>query len=301
MRKAAWVVALALTVAPSVVQGKEPCCPCPQKETEPAPAKTKNLNFGLPVAGGPNADKAEPLELNRDYRLNHHQKKGSRDYFYLKLKPGSEITLGLKALDKGIDLSSGRPRETGKPYAGLELQGPEGERLASLSIDGEPRQLRRSSFQVVRPGRYVLAVGSDAGDMHKDQTVFKVSLVPVDLDCPEDSAGEIDVGATEPQKDCLGAGDEQDSFRFLARKREIYRIDAAMPEGTLADLRLRLTYKTRVKKIKTLAVAGGSGGRVTLDSVRMPQEGDYFLDVSLAKPLAETVPYTLTLTRTSIK
>lgn len=301
MRSAAWVVALALTVASSAVRGEEPCCPCPQKEAEPAPAKKKDLNFGLPVAGGPNADKAEPIELNRDYRLNHHQKKGSKDYFYLKLKPGAEITLGLKALDKGIDLSSGRPKETGRPYAGVELLDPEGERLAALSIDGEPRQLRRSSRHVLRPGRYVLAVGSDAGDMHKDQTVFKVSLVPVGLDCPEDAAGEIDVAAATPQKDCLGAGDEQDSFRFQARKRETYRIEVSMPEGTLADLRTRLTYQTRVKKIKTLSVAGGSGGRVTLESVRMPQGGDYFLEVSLAKPLAETVPYTLTLTRTSVK
>ncbi|HSA59458.1 MAG TPA: hypothetical protein VLJ37_07210 [bacterium] len=299
MRKAAWVVALALTVASSAVQAEEHCCPCPHREAEPAPAKKKDLNFGLPVAGGPNADKAEPIELNRDYRLNHHQKKGAKDYFYLKLKPGAEITLGLKALDKGIDLSSGRPRETSKPYAGVELQDPEGERLAALSIDGEPRRLRRSAYQVVRPGRYVLAVGSDTGDMHKDQTVFKVSLVPMDLDCPEGATGEIDVDAAEPQRNCLGGGDEQDTFRFRARKREIYRIDAAMPEGTVADLRAKLTYRNRLKKTKTVAEASGSGGRVALESVRMPQDGDYVLEVSLAKALAENVPYTLTLIKTS--
>lgn len=307
MRKAAWAVALALTVVTAAVsslissgvQGEEPCCPCPQKEAEPAPAKKKDPSFGLPIIGGPNADKAEPLELNRDYKLDHHQKKGSKDYFYLRLKPGTEITLGLKALDKGIDLSSGRPLETDKPYARIELEDPEGASLAALSVDGEPRQLRRTSYRVIRPGRYVLAVGSDAGDMHKGQTVFKVSVVPVDLDCPEDGAGETALDASEPQKNCLGAGDERDVFRFRARKREVYRIDVAMPDGTVADLRMKLTFTNRVKKKKTLAEAGGSGGRVSLESVRLPQGDDYDLEVILAKPLAETVPYTLTLTKTS--
>jgi hypothetical protein len=136
--------------------------------------------------------------------------------------------------------------------------------------------------------------------MHKDQTVFKVSLVPVGLDCPEDE-GDIPLDPAEPQKDCLGAADEGDVFRFEARKRQVYRIEAAMPEGTLADLKARLTYKTRMKKIKVLAEAGGSGGRVALESAKIPQNGDYFLEVSLGRPLAETVPYTLTLTRTSAK
>jgi hypothetical protein len=292
MKRTTWFFAFVLTIVSSgAVGGKEPCCP-------------KAPSFGLPIAGGPNADEAKAIGFNTDYKLNHHQKKGSKDYFYFKLKPGAEITLGLKALDKGIDLSGKRALETKKPYARLELQDPDGASLAVLAINGEPRQLRRASHKVTRPGRYLLALGSDAGDMNKDQTVFKVTLVPTVLNCPAQEEPAVALDTALPQENCLGGGDEgngADSFEFHAEKREVYRIAIAMPEGTSADLRAKLTFRNRVKKTKLLAEASGSGGRVTLESVRMPQDGDYFLEVSLAKPLKEVVPYTLTLTRTSTR
>ncbi len=135
---------------------------------------------GKKIHGGKNYESATPLELNRDYQLDHHQKKGEFDYFSIPAEPDTIVTLEVRTFEKGISWNKTRRVTTTEPFAGLQLQDDKKTLLRSVDIDSTPNMVQSASFRNRNPkvGTYYVLVGNSQGSIHKDHMMFKVTASP---------------------------------------------------------------------------------------------------------------------------
>ena len=252
------------------------------------------------VRGGEDFDSAVALELNKTYHLDHHQKIGHFDFFVIRLEPASELILELATGAKGINLRQEAPQETEAPYAGITLYNRLRQKISSLSINGSPHADRLLRYNTQEGGEYYLAVGSTFDDMHKDETLFKVSLATRgDLD------GEVDAGASltdalpmqgnRYENNYLGGLDDKDVFSFAAKKGEVYFVGLIPNEesGSSFVVTVYDNYKQKVFS-KTSGINEGLKSK----EFTIPDDGVYYLEVILGNQLKHPVSYALELNQT---
>jgi hypothetical protein len=125
---------------------------------------------GAAIRGGDGFDTTVPLEPGKIYRLDHHQRPGEFDYFYLDVQDGQTI--------EGFILTGATPLKGEHfPYAGFEILGPKLERIAEVSKWG-PRKRKGVELPILKGdgGRYYVLIGHPREVQHMD-AVFRFDLV----------------------------------------------------------------------------------------------------------------------------
>lgn len=263
-------------------------------------------DYGFPVKGGSSPETAVPIEFNRDYKLDHHQKAGDYDYFLVNAEPGLKITIKTRTFDKGIEWRKGRARWNDKPFAGIELKDAQGASLRALSIAGEKNAGRGVSYRPASPGRYLVVVGNREGAIPKGEVLFKVTALPFEwgeMACGQpgaettDGARFIDVDLYEDN--CLGGEDQKDLFGFWGRKGDVYTAEVIPQEKSDAPLQARVFWVgKKKKKERTLLQRPGDESGAKVDGVKIRQSRNYYIEASLTGPSGEALPYSLNLVRT---
>ncbi|HEX5036904.1 MAG TPA: hypothetical protein VFX30_07070 [bacterium] len=277
-----------------------PQCPCkcpetPAAEVSPspvpaaapapvaaAPARSGQRVASAPIAGGSTAAQALPIDYERIYKINHPLKKGQKDYFSLPLEPGTELTLAMKSLKKS--------------EAALQILDMRGETVATLGLDGEGNAVKRVSWKPLKTGRHTIVIGSDAADIEANQIIFEALLTAATLECADDDAGVL--AADMAHEDCFWETNTKDTFRFAGERGDVYRIEIASPEE-VTDLKAKVARERKGEEGEAVADVSGSGGRVTIESLTLPEDGNYVLDVGIDQAAVDVLPYTVTMTRLS--
>lgn len=250
------------------------------------------------IKGGTSYETAIPLELDIEYRLNHHQKIGFLDYFFIDLKPGKEYTLELKTLEKGINLRGPTPQETDRPYASVQFQDGNRAKIKNLNILGDPHSMSSFSYHVTDATRTYILVGSTYDDMHKDHVTFKVSSITQgDLDSDSDAGDTLTnampMEAKRYEKNYIGGGDLMDVFSFGGIKGETYFVGIIPHEDSGSYFRIAIfdSYKQKI-----MSQNSGINEGLKTKTFTIPEHGTYYLQIDLGTKVSKPASYILELT-----
>lgn len=254
--------------------------------------------YGSSIRGGNSYETAVPLEYNQEYRLDHHQKKGDYDYFYVNLSPGQELTLQLNTLEKGVRISGEKAVEGGGPYAGMELHGVERTKLKGDVIIGSAHSMKKILFSPQKGGKYFVLVGNTYNDQNKDQVTFKLSLVSKgdlggDKDAGDDPKNAMPIKAGRYSKNFLGGGDVKDIFSLEAKKGEKYFV-GIIPNEEFKNGFFRVEWTNEYKQRLLNQTSRHNEGFKTKE-VTITEDGIYHLIVSLGGSRSTAGSYTLEL------
>ncbi len=252
---------------------------------------------GTPTHGGKSYETAVPLKTDTTYRLDHHQKIGFFDYFYVDLVPGKEFNLVIQTLEQGISMHQGQVSETNRPYAGAELHNGARTKLKAVNITGQPNQTRSLSYTPQQAGRYYILIGSTYDSMNKDHVSFTAQLIVrgdlnTDTDAGESLTQAAPIDAKRYTKNFLGGSDLKDVFAFKAHKDETYFVGIIPDEDNETYFKMSIfdSYKQKV-----LSQSSGVGEGMRSQNFRIPEDGIYYLELTLGANQAQALPYILEL------
>lgn len=271
------------------------------------------LKKAMKIRGGEGFESAAPIEFNRDYKLNHHQKMGHYDYFFVRLEPDSVLSLEARTYEKGISWNNGRRVTTTEPFAGLKLFDAKKMPLQTLEINGKAETLEKISFRNRSPraAPLYIAVGTDKGSMHKDQAIFKMTISPFvhgDLGSEADAGpGHKQALEIEPARyypvNSIGGGDARDVYAFEADKKEWYSVmvrgEDPIPAGIKVTVSGPGTLKKGKKPKEIISYESGGMEQVVTKSFEIPKEGLYYVEIDLAGPVSEKSLYSIELEKVS--
>lgn len=252
--------------------------------------------YGESIRGGDNYDTAVALPFDKELRLDHHQKKNEYDFFYIDASPSEELEIELHTLEKGINLRREPFTETRHPYIGFELHDSNRTRVTKASVIKGSFGSKNVSLFPEKEGRYYLLIGSDYGGIHKDHATFKVSRISRgdlggDVDAGKDLGGALPIEAKRYGANFIGATDKSDMFSFDAKQGETYLIGVIPGEEKSPGFRIRLLDEF---KEQVAYKSGSSNQGVKVKGISIPEDGKYFLEVSIVQFKTFT-PYTLLL------
>lgn len=253
---------------------------------------TAEISKAKKIRGGKNYEMAAPLEVNRDYRLNHNQKPGEFDYFQVQLPPYSVISLELQTFRKGT-------------MTGLQLEDNQKKQLMRLEVSGTPEAHRRETIRnrSATPQNHFLLVGSAQGPTRSNQAVFKISMMPFhsgDLGTNQDageqpSAGMPIMTGKKYEDNSLGGEDQKDFYTFSANKGEWYTVALKAEEPASTSVRVKVMTPDQKKKLASYV--SGSSDQVMTHSFKIPRSGEYLVDVNLMNSVPDKNFYSLQLSR----
>ena len=207
-----------------------------QATTEVAVISKTTKLIGTPIRGGDNQSDPVPIEYDKEYRLDHHQKRQQYDYFSFEVQSGEQITLTLNTLEKGVTIGESTAVENDNPYASASIIDPQRNALKTVDIIGTRDKVETYTFRPASAGRYLLSVGSVYADMNKDQCIFKLTKeskgdADTDKDAGADPAGALPIEAKRYQHNSIGGGDKVDTYSFDAKSGEQYFV-GIIPAGS---------------------------------------------------------------------
>jgi hypothetical protein len=185
-----------------------------------------------------------------------------------------------------------------KADVGLEVLDPKDQTAATLALSGEVNEVKRISWKPLKTGRYPIAIGGSQGDIGANLVIFEATLAPATIECAADGEEPTPISPDAPREDCFWEQDAKDVFHFEGKKKDVYRIEIVTSEST-SGLQATVGLAQKKKNPKILADVSGSGGRVAIESVALPEKGTYSLEVGLAQPSLDILPYTVTFTKIS--
>lgn len=255
--------------------------------------------FGQPIRGGDSHAMAVALQPGQLHRLDHHQRKGQYDYFYVDTRPNQKVTAFIEAHNVGISIAGNSFREMAISRAGLELQDSTREKLATASSYGQRERRQITAYPAAeRAGRVYVLVGSSEGDQHKDSR-FQVSVVarPGDAGSSGDAGGSegealpIAVGSHKGQ---LAVNDKADVFKFTADPKATYEVGLRSSDSPGTNLSLKATSADAEVSKSDVREAGSS---ILLKELRFPRGGDVFVEIAYQTKLGgpDETDYTLVL------
>jgi len=254
----------------------------------------KKSVYGTAIRGGDSYETAVPMEFNKEYRLDHHQKQNDLDYFWIEAKRGEAVTLTLSTLDRGIAISpDGKVEETSHPYATLQLHDGNRNKLKAIDIIGTPSKVETLVFQPRDDGKYFVLLGSTYAAMHKDFVTFKATKeVKGDLGTDKDAGDSFEtalsVEAKRYAKNTIGDADEIDLFSVNAKKGEHYVI------GVIPDANQKTYFSVRLLddfKQKLYDKTSASDAGLKSEEIEIPEDGTYYIELSYHTD--STMDYTL--------
>ena len=257
----------------------------------------KKTIYGSEIRGGDDYASAVPMVMDKEVRLDHHQKKNFYDYFYVDLEGGEEVTVTLNTLEKGIQLrKDGKFYETGGPYSGIEIHDSNRNKLEKGYINGNRNKQKKFTFYPTEKGRYYFLVGSNYSEINKDHATFQIAKTTKgDLDTAKDAGNSVQTAMSVEMKryevNHLGGGDKKDLYSFDGVPGSDYFI------GIIPQEEFRAQYRVKVfDEFKQVVASGNSKHNegLKLKEFRVPDQGRYFISIEANHPKG-SVPYTLIL------
>lgn len=261
----------------------------------------KESAYGREIRGGDTHDQAVVLTPGVTYRLDHHQRQNQFDFFRIAVRGGQRLVASIETIERGVDIRGDSFRDTANPYAGIEVHGPDRQKIAAEVIIGT--QNGKRSIEVPTSyetgGSFFVLVGNTYSDQHKDSR-FSVELVDqYDAGSGQDApADEDEALGIEPGEytGWLHGNDRVDYYVFQAGPGAVYEL-RVKPEQDEKSLRVTVTDRDGVKVAEE--DAPNAGAAVRLRDLRFPDGGDVFVKVE-PKPFSahqtSESAYTLELT-----
>lgn len=182
--------------------------------------KAEQKIYGEKIRGGDSYETAIALPLNKEMRLDHHQKADQYDYFYLDVEKGQEFTVTLKTLTKGVRIKDGKVvKETNYPYAGAQIHDSNRTRIKRLTITGSQNFTKQAVVSAKQKGRFYLLIGYQGQPLNAEHVTFEVNLKLYDdlgsgKDAPDHHDGAIPMASGLIH---LGQFDKIDAFVVQAK------------------------------------------------------------------------------------
>jgi Ca-activated chloride channel homolog len=259
--------------------------------------KTKTT-YGTDIRGGDSYETAVAIDINKEYRLDHHQRKNEFDYFYIDLKPAQEITLTLKTLEKGVSLKRVEPKTNDNPYAGIQLHDSSRNNLKKQEIIGRPHHTTKITYRSQEAKRYYVLLGSTYAAMNKDHVTFSMTTtVKGDLDGSADAGANIKTALPiKPgryEANYLGDGDIADVFSFNAQAGEQYYVGIIPNDDFNAGYYNIVILDGFKQKLLNKSTKFGEGMKT--DPITLKEAGTYYLKITLNGDMRYSKSYTLIL------
>ncbi len=261
--------------------------PIPTATVTPAPTldKPKELFSAKELRGGDGFSTATALnDFGIDLKLDHHQKSGDSDYFYLDLIAGDLLKVTVRTGTKGTHTSTGRENEF--PGGEVVLFGVDKAAIGNNFLYvSAANDLKANEYLAASTGRYYIAIGGRGSGFgtHKDHFIFNVTVIRKgDLDMDVDAGSSIETALPivpgKYAKNFGGAADTHDYFKLSAKKGEKYNftmvpLSSESPPISLKvidDLKIQLSSKHR----------GGSKGEGMKAEFEITDDGSYYLIVN---------------------
>jgi hypothetical protein len=241
-------------------------------------------SLGEEIRGGDGSETAVALQPGRLYRLDHHQRGGQFDYFFVAVEGKKKVVASIETSQRGVMISGDSYSEGSNAYGGITLQDGSRRKLGEvLAIGAGEKKTVESSLAGDQGGRLYLLVGGTY-DQHKDCR-FGVSLA----DLAGDAGSVGDAGPSEGDAMAIAPGsykgnldppaDDTDVFKFTADPQATYRV------------RLRPTTPSAWMSVSVASADGAisqdlqeaEGKPVVIDNLRFPRAGDVFVRVGYNK------------------
>ena len=273
-----------------------------------ATAKSMVLNkekktYGDQTRGGDSYESASEIAFDKEWRLDHHQKKDFYDYFYFDAKAGEEINVVLKSLEKGINIDgNGKVSESSRPYSGFEIHDDSRTKVVGKDLIGKRFATVNTTFYPKKDGRYYFLFGSTYAAINKDQLTFSLGRKSFgDLGTKDDAGSTInsarDVSIQRYRGNHLGGADLTDVFKFKGTPGEKYFI-GVIPEEEFPSI-----YEVKVFDDFKQVLATGRSSRnqgLKMKWFEVPEEATYFIELKTPYD-KKSLPYTLVLRKKEIK
>lgn len=245
----------------------------------------EKTTYGQSIRGGNSYETAVPIEFNKEYKLDHHQKQNEFDYFVINLKRGQEVQLELKTLEKGVSIRGGKATENHNPYAGIQLHNDNRQRIIYDNIIGSAHRSTKLVHAAGSDGKYYVLLGSTYDDMNKDHVTFIVtSTFKGDLGTENDAGDTMNSAmAIQPQKypqNHLGGSDKTDFFVFDGKKADKYFMGIIPNDEVSGYYQIVVWDEFKQRVVKKVAKQSGSG--LKTDEITLPDDGKYFIEVAIA-------------------
>lgn len=267
--------------------------------------KTESV-YGSEVRGGDSYEKAVALPLDKEVHLDHHQKKGQYDYFFIDLKSGESLTLTMTTIAKGVSIrDQSNTIENDNVYAGYQIHDSQRNKVGGDEFIGQKNTTRSLEFVAPTAQKYFVLIGSLYEDMHKDHTFKGVKKSYPDAGTDSD-AGSTPETALSIQKQSylvnyLTKGDDADLFKLTTAVGEnlVVKIIPDNPKSTLMaglydDLRAEVSRASAPNEGAGFRLTGSAKGTTTFLKIQRAF-GDEATKYSIefeGAPLAETIPTT---------
>ena len=257
--------------------------------------------YGEPIRGGDSYETAVAISPDKLYRLDHHQKKGYFDYFYVDVKGGQKLTAIIQTGEKGVTIRDENATENANPYAGIQIHNAAHASVVHDTIIGTRSAKKEMWINLNNEGagRYYILLGNTYDDQHKDNP-FKIEILDrfdagTDRDAGENEAAALTVAPGEYISH-LGPGDKTDVYAFNAQTGAAYDIKA---RGTSDDLKLRMTIHDSDGINLATADAPNPGAAVKVDGFKPTKAGTYFINLSSFYTDVPLTDYTLNLAQST--
>jgi hypothetical protein len=201
--------------------------------------------LGQAIRGGDGYESAVEIKPGQIYRLDHHQRQGQYDYFYVVVQGGVKVSASIETPPQGVKIRGDSFEETIHPYAGIIVQDGSRQKLGEAKIIGDRGAKKTLEGSLSEAGgRLYVLIGSDYDDQHKDGR-FSVTVKAL----PGDAGASRDAGAVEADAVAIKAGshkgqleaggDRVDLFKFTADPQASYRV-RVRPSDTKAAIVLKV-------------------------------------------------------------
>lgn len=241
----------------------------------------KQSAYGRDVRGGDTYDQAVTIEPGVEYRLDHHQRQNQYDFFKIDVRGGQKLVATVQTIEKGVNITGDTFRESGNPYAGIEIHGPDRRKIGDALIIGTRNG--RKSVEVPtsheRAGTFHVLVGNSLQDQHKDAR-FQLELIDqYDAGSDRDAPGDEEEALNLPPGQHAGwlhANDRVDYYIVQADPQAVYEL-RVRPEQDEKRLRVTVIDGDGVQVAR--GDAPNPGAAVRLQDLQFRDGGNIFVKV----------------------
>ena len=238
--------------------------------------------LGEPVRGGDGYESAVEIRPGQLYRLDHHQRQGEYDYFYVSVSGRKKVTASVETPQKGVSISGDSFRENDAPWAGISLQDGARRKLGEAAIYGTrgEKKTLEGTLPETHGGRLYLVVGVGTQDQHKDGR-FQVDLADMAgdagtaADAGDNEAGAIAVEPGTHQGHLDPPADKADFLKFTADPQATYRL-RLRPTNEKAWMALSVASADGTVEQEKSEVEGKP---VVIDGIGFPNGGEVYVRV----------------------
>ena len=252
------------------------------KQSATVVLEKKKASYGTPIRGGDSYETAVPMEFNKEYHLDHHQKVNDYDYFSVDLKRGEEVTLSLSTLEKGVDFNAdGTVVESQNPYAGLKLHDSQRNKQKEIDIIGTPSKLQTEIFRPKEDGKYFVLLGSTYHSMNGDSTLFKVTVekkgdLGTEVDAGDDVDAATPIEAKRYPKNSIGDVDQFDVYALSAKKGDKYIVGIIPNSKDSSSFGMRVIDEFKQQLYSKFT---GSNSGLKSEPIEIPEDGVYYIEL----------------------